>query len=154
MVVFRPLIIVVILVFFAATSAAVADNFPAPVKWSASKGYAMGGPAGHATPGPALPPPVYGMGPAAPMPMPVPVCGPPQSEGFNPFRALAAVVTLPFRLVGGAVASLKSHKAPYCAAPACFPVAQPPFMPAPPTRMAKCKPGACPPMNPMNPYPY
>jgi hypothetical protein len=157
MVVLRPLIMVFILVFLAATSSAFADNFPAPVKWSASKGYTMGPVGGPAGPPLLVPPPkttAYGPGPGAPMPLPVPVCAPPDAVGFNPLRAVAAIVTLPFRLVGGAVSALKSHRAPHFAAPGCFPMEQPPFLPLPPTRMAKCKPGQCPPMNPMNPYPY
>lgn len=92
-------------------------------------------------PGPAMAAPRV-MGPAACAPpmCPPPACAPP-CEGFNPLSALVSIVTLPFKLIGGAVSSLKP-----CPQPTCMPMGYVPMAPpscGPPVNVgpAKCRAG-------------
>ncbi len=100
--------------------------------------YPMQAPA-MAMPGP---PTVMGPAPMACMPSCPPPCAPPpcgpQVSGFNPLSAVFSVITLPFRLIGGAFSSRQSCQPAFCPPPGCMPMCPPPM--CGPQPIAKCKP--------------
>lgn len=107
------------------------------------------GPAGYPPPG--APTPMAAPVMAAPRPMMAapmcpppcapPVCGPTTGVGFSPLSALVSVVTLPFRIIGGAVSSLRGCGPAACPPVGCAPMMPPGCGPMPPV---KCKPGPMP----------
>jgi len=82
------------------------------------------------------------MGPAACSPpmCPPPACAPAYG-GFNPLSALVSVVTLPFKLIGGAVSALRPCPQPVCMPAGYVPMAPPSCGPPMNVGPAKCKPG-------------
>jgi hypothetical protein len=90
-------------------------------------------------PAPACPPAPCGPAPMSCMPNSLPVCRPPAYEppsgcGFNPLRAVLSAITLPFRLIAGAMNRQDCQPPMYCPPPGCMPMCAPPAV--------KCKPGA------------
>jgi hypothetical protein len=105
------------------------------------------GPAGPMPPVPFGPPMMSGAKqmpcmPNCPPACPPPTCAPPPAceGGFNPLSAIFSAVTLPFRLIGGAISKARSCEPPACAPGGFYPMQPPGCAPvcAPPA--VKCRP--------------
>ena len=95
-----------------------------------------------AMPGPAMAAPrVMGPAPCAPPMCAPPACGPASCEGFNPLSALVSIVTLPFRVIGGAVSALRPCPQPTCMPAGYVPMAPPSCGPPMNVGPTKCRPG-------------
>lgn len=86
--------------------------------------------------------------PACPPPCPPPGYGPPPGTGFNPLSAIFSAITLPFRLIAGAMNRGNYQPPMYCPPPGCMPMCAPPATKVKPGKRAAYG-GPVPMLNPM-----